>query len=769
MINIIIREQSFIVKLNNQLLSNNNNMDKYYNIIENYTSKFLSYTYVFNKQKGRNVPIVDKKYFSKKESDDEFEYIFNISSFRDFLMHCKFRGIDIQDTKEFNIVLKKNTPLRANLRVRSMYKLRDYQDKYVDTIVDRNMNKALIVLQTGRGKMNPLDTRIRIPDGWKLMGDIRVGDSVISRDGTTTTVTGVFPHGLQDIYKITFEDGRTSECGLEHLWNVYHTDFINDNSKGFRTIDTATLIERMKSNKIDGNMHFIDLVVSEKNSHKNYKESPYKFGKSISKYNRIPQEYLDGSTEQRQKLLDGILVNSFPDRNSGLTIYRSFNKDLILDIQLLVRSLGGLALMYEVTRFNNVKTLYGLRIDKSRLEGKLKLKITSIEYIGKKEAQCISVAHPEQLYVVDDYVVTHNTLIALATAAKRKLKTAIVLPGYIDKWQSDVTTVLELENTDVYTIQGADSIDLIIRRMQLNIEMREVVFLIGTATFMRYIKRYQEDRTGDIIHPAEVLDYLGIGTVLADEIHEKFYATYTTMLFLNPHTFVGMTATFTSSNNYIKKFQDMIFEDNTKLNFIEINKYINTIGINYTLENPRSAKYLLRAMYNHDTYENSTILGNRSRLINFIEMLKYYIKEEHFDSEFKDKDKLIIFVSSVRFATLLTINLSREYKHLDVRRYVADDSYENILESDIIISTLGSAGTALDIPNLKTVFNTVVVKSEVSNKQSHGRLRERSNTVKYLYFYSKNIDKHVAFEKVREEQIRPYSKSYIYLTYHKQI
>jgi phosphate starvation-inducible PhoH-like protein len=38
--------------------------------------------------------------------------------------------------------------------------------------------------------------------------------------------------------------------------------------------------------------------------------------------------------------------------------------------------------------------------------------IKSIEYVGKKEAQCISVNHPLHLYITDDFIVTHNTVVA---------------------------------------------------------------------------------------------------------------------------------------------------------------------------------------------------------------------------------------------------------------------------------------------------------------------------------------------------------------------
>lgn len=70
----------------------------------------------------------------------------------------------------------------------------------------------------GTGKAQPLDAKIMTPTGWKFMGEIQVGDQVITQSGKPTSVLGVFPQGEKDIYKITFSDGTSTEACLEHLW-----------------------------------------------------------------------------------------------------------------------------------------------------------------------------------------------------------------------------------------------------------------------------------------------------------------------------------------------------------------------------------------------------------------------------------------------------------------------------------------------------------------------------------------------------------------------
>jgi len=64
----------------------------------------------------------------------------------------------------------------------------------------------------------PLDAKVLTPSGWTTMGEVKVGSSVISRNGVATKVLGTYPKGTKDIYKITTRDGRTTECCEDHLW-----------------------------------------------------------------------------------------------------------------------------------------------------------------------------------------------------------------------------------------------------------------------------------------------------------------------------------------------------------------------------------------------------------------------------------------------------------------------------------------------------------------------------------------------------------------------
>lgn len=102
------------------------------------------------------------------------------------------------------------------------------------------------------GKELRNSAKLYTPDGYKLMGDIKVGDYVLDRLGRPTQVIGVFPQGIKDVYRVTFHDGSSCECGKEHLWSYTTKKCISNKNY---TVFTSTLsdimldLERHKNKK----------------------------------------------------------------------------------------------------------------------------------------------------------------------------------------------------------------------------------------------------------------------------------------------------------------------------------------------------------------------------------------------------------------------------------------------------------------------------------------------------------------------------------------
>lgn len=102
-------------------------------------------------------------------------------------------------------------------------KLKEHQKTGVKFLVGNK--KAILADSMGTGKEQPVSSFIVTPNGYKRMGDMHIGDEVMSSNGGSCTVVGVFPQGVKDVYEITFSDGVKCRCGLDHLWRVQNKNW----------------------------------------------------------------------------------------------------------------------------------------------------------------------------------------------------------------------------------------------------------------------------------------------------------------------------------------------------------------------------------------------------------------------------------------------------------------------------------------------------------------------------------------------------------------
>jgi hypothetical protein len=118
--------------------------------------------------------------------------------------------------------------------------------------------RCFIADEMGLGKGGCDSTKILTPTGWITFADVTVGDRVIGSDGTACRVTGVYPRGVLDVYRVEMSDGSSVICDADHLWAVqtaaarHHDD----------TYDVRTTAEIGASlTTPSGNaVHFIPLV-----------------------------------------------------------------------------------------------------------------------------------------------------------------------------------------------------------------------------------------------------------------------------------------------------------------------------------------------------------------------------------------------------------------------------------------------------------------------------------------------------------------------------
>jgi replicative DNA helicase len=385
-------------------------------------------------------------------------------------------------------------------------------------------NITVIVARSGVGKMNPLYTKVLTPNGFTEMKNILVGSKIVCPSGKISTVIKTFDHKQKDIYRVTFEDGRFSDCGIDHLWKIWTRD-----NKGFynwQVSDTQKIINDLsqKSKRV-----YIPLVSEISHIDKDFNLDPYIVGaligdgclrdgfviesadvfipnkiksllkedcevsirenpKSKSKTYRfftskggafknplieslknlglygklsydkfIPEEYFLGSFDQRLSLLQGLMDTdgTLSESRGRSGEYSSFanlsystsSEQLSKDVQRLVWSLGGKAkiskriptyknsneekisgaMSYNVRiKIANPKSAFSIPRKKDlALSGTdyqysdLKLRISSVEKLENKEdCRCIEIEDGEHLYIIDEYIVTHNTQFCMHYATR---------------------------------------------------------------------------------------------------------------------------------------------------------------------------------------------------------------------------------------------------------------------------------------------------------------------------------------------------------------
>lgn len=137
----------------------------------------------------------------------------------------------------------------------------DLRGKRITVVLGLNHDTGGDESRNGVGKAQPLHSKILTPYGWTTMGDLKVGSPVLTPTGATTLVTGVFPQGDQQTYKITFVDGRTVECDQNHLWKVWgrHTG-----EWSYRVLSTLEMIDHLEKKNSPGNRLFVPLFMGQR-------------------------------------------------------------------------------------------------------------------------------------------------------------------------------------------------------------------------------------------------------------------------------------------------------------------------------------------------------------------------------------------------------------------------------------------------------------------------------------------------------------------------
>ena len=143
-------------------------------------------------------------------------------------------------------------------------KLYQHQEEGVKFLLSRN--GSILADDMGLGKMEIVGNQVFTPYGRVRIGDLKIGDKIIGSNGKPCNIIGVYPQGVKDLYKITFNDGYSILVGGEHLWSVSSNNS-GENSKNRENRYITLSTEQMLNE---------NLVLEQKGINWNEKR-PYKF------------------------------------------------------------------------------------------------------------------------------------------------------------------------------------------------------------------------------------------------------------------------------------------------------------------------------------------------------------------------------------------------------------------------------------------------------------------------------------------------------------
>lgn len=274
------------------------------------------------------------------------------------------------------------------------------QDVYGSLL--RPGNITVIVARSGVGKELANYSKILTPDGWTTHGKVKVGDKVLCPDGKTANVTGVFPQGKKQIFRVYFEDGRFVDSGAKHLWRVKLLS-----GKNWTTQTTEEILAKLEAGDGAG----------------------------------VPLSKIAVKKDFKAKI-EEILKSEIGSETSCVSFVAE-SAAQAQELQQLVWQGGGVCTVSEKKYciLGELQNITGAT--KKKMPVQDCVYISSIEKLDQKEnCTCIMIDHPDHLYITDNYIVTHNTQLSLDFISKVSFKYNVPILHFDNGEMSEEETIM---------------------------------------------------------------------------------------------------------------------------------------------------------------------------------------------------------------------------------------------------------------------------------------------------------------------------------------
>lgn len=360
----------------------------------------------------------------------------------------RFYGIDRYAVESCPHEIEDRIPEGDPIHVPFVRELRDYQKHIVGVYFDHvkdGSGGAILEVPCGRGKCLGLNTPILMYDGTiKMVQDVCVGDVLMGDDSTPRNVLSL-ARGRETMYKVcSLEDDESYIANESHILSLQLRDFTGNKNKKTQTVDISISQFLKLPEKIQKSFYGYRVSIDFNGVH-SIPEDPYKMGQFIGnnrngdeRYQRIPHIYKINSRQVRLNLLAGIVESNCCCLKANRYIITYDNSEFIDDVIFVARSLGISAKRFLTEQNIRGCSLYGTPISSVPVENSPNIALYrkkivdnlhyrfTITQLGEDDYYGFEI-DGNRRFVLGDFTVTHNTIMALNICSVLQKKTLILV------------------------------------------------------------------------------------------------------------------------------------------------------------------------------------------------------------------------------------------------------------------------------------------------------------------------------------------------------
>lgn len=583
-----------------------------------------------------------------------------------------------------------------SIKIKFKGKLRDYQKEIVKKSIDYMDEKdgGLISLGCGQGKCLAYGTKIVMFDGsLKQVQDVKTGDELMGDDGTPRSVYSI-TFGQEMMYRVN------QEHGINYTVNESHILSLIDSSNNIVDICIKDYLKLSAEEK--ENLYGFKSILT----HQYYHLTNQQINFYLDNLQSL-DEKLFLSSFQNRKLFVELLMNKF---GNNFEIYLSERKRQIL--MNIIRSIG----------FNctfNAKLMIYPYIQKTT-----KIFVEPLE-IGDYYGFTID---KNRRFLLEDFTVTHNTVIALYLACHFKVKTLVIVHKtfLLNQW---LERIKQFTNASVGIIQ----------QKKVETDNMIVVGMLQSIAKDKYDSKVFKD----------------FGLVIFDEAHHAPSQYFSKALpIIACKKTLALSAT-PKRNDGLEKilywyFGDIIYQSD-RVN----NKDVMVSFIDYTIKHKEFKEYKLP--FNGKVNKPKTI----NKIIKLEQRNEFIL--EIIKTVYENKLRQILILSDrIEHLKIIESLVETYHPNYSYGYYIGGMKQDKLNESAkkrIILASFGMAAEALDIPTLNTLI-MVTPRSDV--EQSVGRIiRKKNKKVKPLIIDI--VDNLPSFINQSKKRLRLYRKKDYYI------